>query len=181
MQPKEYENCSQDQEEYCKLGDNNTICKFCGIDFEACFDTVFETQLNETHQNLIVDFHNKLRSKIANGEINGQPKASNMKKLKWNEELAKVAQMWANQCPNDHDPNRKSPGFTHEPGQNIADTWTTDSQDKVLEIFATQNCPKFIIFSRIGKSKKIFKLGSMSIKISPGKMWKILVQIQTDQ
>ena len=45
----------------------------------------------------IVDKHNNLRSRVARGEENkgvggGQPKAANMRKLVWNNELAKVAQ-----------------------------------------------------------------------------------------
>ena len=47
----------------------------------------------------IVDKHNELRAKVANGEekrgVNGrQPKASNMRKLVWNDELAEVAQRY---------------------------------------------------------------------------------------
>ena len=47
----------------------------------------------------IVDVHNELRKKVAKGEeergIDGQqPKAANMRKLVWNDELAKIAQRY---------------------------------------------------------------------------------------
>ena len=47
----------------------------------------------------IVDKHNELRSKVANGQETrgvggGQPKAANMRKLVWNDELAEVAQRY---------------------------------------------------------------------------------------
>ena len=46
----------------------------------------------------LVDIHNELRAKVANGfEMRGvggvrQPHAANMRKLSWNDELAKIAQ-----------------------------------------------------------------------------------------
>ena len=55
---------------------------------------------------LILNKHNELRAKVANGQQIGQPSASNMKKLKWSPELAKIAQRWADQCPSYHDTNR---------------------------------------------------------------------------
>ena len=69
--------------------------------------------------------HNSLRAQVANGQQSGQPSAANMKKLKWSNELAKIAQRWADQCPQHHDTNRKSPDFAQEPGQNKADSWNS--------------------------------------------------------
>ena len=42
----------------------------------------------------------------------------NMRKLTWNEDLATVAQKWADQCLFDHDKNRNIPGYLHV-GQNV--------------------------------------------------------------
>ena len=75
----------------------------------------------------MLDKHNNLRAKIANGQESGQPSAVNMKKLKWSEELARIAQRWADQCPQNHDKNRRSPMFQFEPGQNIADQWSSEN------------------------------------------------------
>ena len=69
--------------------------------------------------------HNKFRAKVANGKQAGQPSAANMKKLKWSPELAKIAQRWVDQCPSYHDTNRMLPDFLYEPGQNIANSWSS--------------------------------------------------------
>lgn len=82
---------------------------------------------------VIVARHNELRSKVAKGEESAQPPARNMKKLQWNDELAKIAQRWADQCPEYHDENRMSPDFADEPGQNMADIWTSYEADVDLE------------------------------------------------
>ena len=81
----------------------------------------------------IVAHHNLLRGRIANGvDTNwaSQLKAANMNKLVWNDELAEFAQVWANQCGNGHDTNRKSPDFEgfNGQGQNAASFWTTSDQ-----------------------------------------------------
>ena len=42
-------------------------------------------------------------SQMAAGEQEGFPKSSNMRALKWNDELAATAQRWADQCKFAHD------------------------------------------------------------------------------
>ena len=49
----------------------------------------------------IVDKHNELRARVANGKeklgVDGrQPKAANMRQLVWNDELAEIAQRYKN-------------------------------------------------------------------------------------
>merc|ERR1712124_144093 len=68
----------------------------------------------------IVDKHNELRSKVANGQETrgqpkgvGQPKAANMRKLVWNDELAEIAQRWADQCM-DKDPTKPDKEKYHD-------------------------------------------------------------------
>ena len=63
--------------------------------------------------------HNELRQRVAAGlETNGtQPPASNMRKLVWNEEIAMIAQKWANQCKFGHDKSRNKCDGTYV-GQN---------------------------------------------------------------
>nr|XP_012230068.1 PREDICTED: cysteine-rich secretory protein 2-like isoform X1 [Linepithema humile] len=46
----------------------------------------------------ILDTHNRIRQSIAEGSINAQPPAANMRELYWDRELASGAQNWANQC-----------------------------------------------------------------------------------
>jgi uncharacterized protein YkwD len=61
---------------------------------------------NKVEIKTVLNKHNELRAKVANGQQIGQPPAANMKKLKWSSELASIAQRWADQCPSYHDPNR---------------------------------------------------------------------------
>ena len=123
--PPDTEDCS-DRSQYCALGSDNTMCRFCGIGPE-CNDAVCSNELSTQEIQEIVDKHNELRSKVATGNQAGQPAATNMNKLVWDEELARIAQRWADQCPDNppHDPNRKSPLFVNEPGQNKADSWSS--------------------------------------------------------
>ena len=58
------------------------------------------TKWFKADKDLLVQKHNELRARVANGEEtkgnqpNGQPKASNMKELVWNDELAAIAQRY---------------------------------------------------------------------------------------
>nr|CAD7395310.1 unnamed protein product [Timema poppensis] len=69
---------------------------------EKC-KTPFSRGFSQTEKNAIVNEHNRLRNIVALGkESRGnpgpQPSAANMRKISWNEELARVAQRWADQC-----------------------------------------------------------------------------------
>jgi len=71
-----------------------------------------------------VNAHNNFRQKVASGSEPGQPSASNMRAVKWDNELASVAQDLANQCKFEHDKVR----FTsNQPcvGQNLAVTMSS--------------------------------------------------------
>ena len=46
------------------------------------------------------------RQMIALGQVKGQPAATNMKEMVWDEELAVIAQRWADQCMPGHDHRR---------------------------------------------------------------------------
>ena len=55
----------------------------------------------QADKDTIVQKHNELRSRVANGKETrgqpagtGQPKASNMRQLVWNNELAEIAQRY---------------------------------------------------------------------------------------
>ena len=62
------------------------MCMYCGVG-STC-DTVYANSLTDAEKQEILDKHNELRSKVANGQEAGQPSAANMKKLKWDDELA---------------------------------------------------------------------------------------------
>ncbi|CAL4151934.1 unnamed protein product, partial [Meganyctiphanes norvegica] len=65
--------------------------------------------VTDEEKHFIVKHHNEKRSKVAAGEEHHsatwspQPKAANMKELTWNDELAYIAQKWADVCIYQHD------------------------------------------------------------------------------
>ena len=84
------DDCS-DQEAYCQLGQDNTMCQFCGVS-PTCQNSFCANELDQDDIEEIVEKHNQLRALVANGGQVGQPSATNMKKLKWDSELARIAQ-----------------------------------------------------------------------------------------
>ncbi|XP_067000503.1 venom allergen 5 [Anabrus simplex] len=85
---------------------------------------------------LILDEHNKLRQSLALGKVNGQPRASNMREMVWDDNLAALAQSWADQCTIAHDYSRNDGRFPV--GQNLAATWTTRSSISPIPDFRRQ-------------------------------------------
>ena len=81
----------------------------------------------------MLSLHNKLRSRVASGqEFRGQfgvpqPAASNMHLLTWDDELAFVAQRWAEQCRFGQDENRDVRRF--RVGQNTYENEIRPGQD----------------------------------------------------
>ncbi|XP_014774224.1 cysteine-rich venom protein pseudecin [Octopus bimaculoides] len=70
--------------------------------------------VSEKDKNAIVDMHNAYRSSV-------KPPACNMFKMYWDNELAYVAQKWADNCEYKHDENSKrSIPLKYSVGQNIA-------------------------------------------------------------
>ncbi|XP_071449351.1 scoloptoxin SSD552-like [Hetaerina americana] len=78
-------------------------------------------QLSCGDKQQILSMHNQMRQRVANGQVHGQPPAANMKEMVWDDELARIAQNWANQGRVSHNSPRSS-RFTV--GENIAATWT---------------------------------------------------------
>uniref|UniRef100_T1IJR0 Cysteine-rich venom protein n=1 Tax=Strigamia maritima TaxID=126957 RepID=T1IJR0_STRMM len=110
--------------DYTEFGIDHTMCTYPTT---TC--PILRSGFSEVQKNEILRAHNELRQKVANGKQNGQPRASNIRELSWNEELAKVAQKWADQCVSGHDHNRRTKIFTYV-GQNVYTFWSTSSAAK---------------------------------------------------
>uniref|UniRef100_A0A4D5R9Y7 Cysteine-rich venom protein n=1 Tax=Scolopendra viridis TaxID=118503 RepID=A0A4D5R9Y7_SCOVI len=79
-----------------------------------------ERGLDDKTKALILDLHNKARQKVANGEESGQPPASNMKELHWDNEIAAIAQRVAENCIFQHTPQAQRTTKNYEYlGENI--------------------------------------------------------------
>ncbi|GAB6028796.1 hypothetical protein CHUAL_004608 [Chamberlinius hualienensis] len=80
---------------------------------------IISTGINSEEIEAMLHAHNSLRAKIANGKVDGQPSASNMHKLIWDENLSKLAQDWANHCKFSH--NEPIDSKFEAIGQNVAE------------------------------------------------------------
>jgi len=118
------------QASYCALAADHTMCLYTGP-AATCAAKTHERELTAAAKTAIVDKHNEVRRKVAKGEeTNGnQPAASNMRMLKWNDELATTAQMWADQCTFGHDTARNKLDWTYV-GQNAYFKGSSTKKDK---------------------------------------------------
>jgi len=117
------------------------MCKYEGPSADCALKTVARS-FSESGKNLILTKHNDLRRKVAKGEQKvpqQQPSASNMRKLIWNDELAAIAQRWADQCDFNHDKNRKTLDRTYV-GQN-AYLGTSSQGDDLESIMNKMDVP----------------------------------------
>ncbi|VDO03639.1 unnamed protein product [Rodentolepis nana] len=75
---------------------------------------------SSTAMEKVLGLHNKVRRKLASGQICHQPRSYVMPLLRWNSTLAARAQAWANKCTFDLEPHgeRKTAEFESY-GQNI--------------------------------------------------------------
>nr|CAH7722839.1 unnamed protein product [Callosobruchus chinensis] len=100
---------------------------------KACIE--YKTvNLTEDLKEYIVSIHNDIRNHVASGQetkggLGRQPSAANMNILEWDEELATMAQRWADQCiplneSMQHDMCKRSHRF--EVGQNVLTAVMTD-------------------------------------------------------
>jgi len=103
---------------------------------DSCAAKTVFSGFDERGKNIIVMKHNDLRDKVASGmESNGdQPPASDMLKMHWNDELAAVAQRWADQCTFGHDDDRNKCDGTYV-GQNAYSAWNSQEStwDELME------------------------------------------------
>ena len=124
---------------YCKIecnGQKHTMCIYSSVS-SSC-KAYRKKTFSQSEKQLILDEHNRYRRIIATGrkekeEHPLQPKASNMLELVWNEELATIAQRWADQCKFQHDKCRDSKSFRS--GQNLALKWSTNRFEMPIKGF----------------------------------------------
>ncbi|XP_002436153.3 venom allergen 3 [Ixodes scapularis] len=115
----------------CPYNDpRHSICRFKP---RACPGKVLIRSggVTKAQQLHILDLHNQLRAWVAGGFQRGLPAASNMRALTWDDELAVIAQRWADQCTDGHDKERSVRRF--HVGQNVALTWTYEYEDNLLD------------------------------------------------
>merc|ERR1711970_424124 len=109
--------------------DDHTMTIYEGPAAQCGKEGMIFNGLTQAGKDLILKRHNELRQKVAAGEEEGQPGASNMRKMVWNEELATIAQRWADQCRSGHDKNRDLCDGTVV-GQNAYQFWETVKRDE---------------------------------------------------
>ncbi|XP_053971090.1 venom allergen 3-like [Hylaeus volcanicus] len=128
--PSEAIDCSNNR--CTREGRTQTLCLYPNPNPAPACGKVQSTGFTNSEKDEIVNKHNELRQFVARGaEHRGnpgpQPAASNMKIMSWDDELATVAQRWANQCNFGHDSCRSVERFVV--GQNVASTSTTGQQN----------------------------------------------------
>jgi len=114
--------------------------------------------LNCMEKQIILDEHNNLRQRLANGKVKGQPAAMNMRVMVWDNELARVSQRWADQCMPGHDHSRNVDRFAV--GQNVATTWSFEKEPP------TKDAPEFKRHIQ-GWFNEVEKYGFKSSHIDP--------------
>jgi len=112
--------CDTANNEWCRLDCENSMCKYTGIDKDKCTGLWARGDpVSEADKAAILKAHNDLRRKVYNGEQEGLPAATTeIPDLLWDDDLAKLAQIWMDQCQFAHDTMQKTPRFPYV-GQNI--------------------------------------------------------------
>ncbi|KAF5294337.1 hypothetical protein FQR65_LT10790 [Abscondita terminalis] len=65
--------------------------------FSHCQE-IFESGVSDEEADVILNKHNELRLMVAQGKLSDQPKAGNLKRMKYDAKLAEEAQTIANSC-----------------------------------------------------------------------------------
>ncbi|XP_045601573.1 venom allergen 5 [Procambarus clarkii] len=136
--------------EYRAVDPRHTMCTF--LPRQCTGKTILRSGgLTCQDKETILDSHNTLRQKVSMGHVRNQPPALNMRALVWDEELATVAQRWADQCMPGHDRARNLARFTV--GQNVAAAWTYERDEGDTPDFNTQVEAWFNEVNQYGFSK----------------------------
>ncbi|XP_011645540.1 venom allergen 3-like [Pogonomyrmex barbatus] len=122
--------------ESCKWKNSiHTMCQFTSSKPAQTCGNNPHIGLNDNEKWSIVNKHNELRQKVASGqETRGnpgpQPSAKSMPNLSWDNQLAEIAQRWANQCKFEHDKCRDVAKY--QVGQNIAISYASGQNTSSL-------------------------------------------------
>ncbi|XP_063988419.1 uncharacterized protein LOC135168315 [Diachasmimorpha longicaudata] len=139
---------SEQQQRYCDLpscGRNpHTLCLYPSPSPPASCGQLGRRGLTQGERNALLDRHNGYRARVASGqETRGapgpQPAARNLGPLRWNNEIAEIAQRWADQCNYGHDRCRNTADDTYV-GQNVAyigwsDRWRNESLLEMVDMW----------------------------------------------
>ena len=96
----------------------------------SCACTLSKNTLSTSDRDKLLIKHNELRNKLASGQQSGQPSAKNIEEMEWDDELADLAQKYANSCPAGHNQNRKTKSYS-QTGENLY--WSMSSVDKDID------------------------------------------------
>ncbi|KAK0078475.1 hypothetical protein PV325_002444 [Microctonus aethiopoides] len=115
----------------------HTMCAYPPNSYGAECQEVATSGLTNEEIEEVLGRHNELRAKVAAGEesrgLHGGQPGGNIRSLEWDNNLAVVAQRWANQCVFKHDKCRNIDGI--EVGQNLGYRGTTGTLvDKFSDI-----------------------------------------------
>ncbi|GFX04268.1 hypothetical protein TNCV_3974171 [Trichonephila clavipes] len=105
-------------DEYARLSDHHSFCLDPNPTCNIKYSGVSQDEIDH-----ILKLHNKYRSQVAMGQetrAGGLPTASDMLQMVWDNELAAVAQKWADNCVYEHDCNECRAVANFPVGQNIA-------------------------------------------------------------
>lgn len=87
----------------CPSNKNHIGCVNKGHFGHLCTADARVVQLDDYQKRLLLHMHNQLRSTIAEGKTPGYPPAMKMGALKWDDELAYLAELNAMSCEIEHD------------------------------------------------------------------------------
>uniref|UniRef100_A0A1L8DR66 Putative salivary antigen 5-related protein n=1 Tax=Nyssomyia neivai TaxID=330878 RepID=A0A1L8DR66_9DIPT len=113
------------QSDYCaqepctSRGKQHIGCHNNGQFVSTCPRDAQIIKINKKNQNLLVKIHNRLRDRFARGAVSGYQPAAKMPMLKWNDELAKLAEYNVRTCKFAHDQCRAT-NICQYAGQNLA-------------------------------------------------------------
>ncbi|KAL9887210.1 antigen 5-related 2 [Glossina fuscipes fuscipes] len=104
---------------YCNLCEKHVACVSQNVFQSGCSSDAKMIDLKK-YQTTLLDAHNKKRDHVAGGGESKLKRACRMATMKWNSELAKLAEYNVRQCEMNHDKCRNTNTFKYA-GQNLAE------------------------------------------------------------